>query len=256
MPKLRPIKFRFTSIIDTLEFTSPASVDQQGVFHLTLPEEVGEVAKAIIQHDKLVDVTVTHTEERWRASSRDLDQVKQLVAAAAAAYLRADIHDELVIRYQVSSDAKYAIGPDGTIHPDGTTIHPRQNGTTFGGNLAYGQGAHHYGIRAYARVVLKRTYSRPKGTKVIYERPEENMLAPWGVRLNNFVGLDPLGTEGFSCRELPYTEQGAKFFHDLLLEICRISKMLSEFFADSNRVEKMIAAGAQIALPLQSNGHR
>lgn len=65
----------------------------------------------------------------------------------------------------------------------------------------------------------KIAYTRPTGSKVEHARPGGDS-GPYLKKLNSFVGLS-IDPEKMS--EMPYSEEAARFFCDMMLNLCRMA---------------------------------
>ncbi|MDQ5987070.1 MAG: hypothetical protein CSYNP_02807 [Syntrophus sp. SKADARSKE-3] len=85
------------------------------------------------------------------------------------------------------------------------------------------------GIAAY--IADKTTYTRASGAKVVYKRVSvHNMDDDSYLRkLNSFCGLSPHAPGQSGMQEMPYSEQAAKFFYDVMIGLCALADKVATF---------------------------
>jgi hypothetical protein len=106
-----------------------------------------------------------------------------------------------------------------------------------------------------ARVYLKRTFTRPSGSKVTYSKdlPGSHWDKNPMRRLNDFIvnapstrGDSGILTSGDWLHEMPYTDAGAMFFCDLMLAMLRLGEQLDAFVGDKDSLLLAIERGANL----------
>lgn len=238
MVSLPKLKFHFEPETgEALQFDAPVSVNSSGIFSVTIPEELAEVAKSVIAKEYL-DRTVSCqlAQKYFKVSAPTLDLCREVIDRAGKEYVTCDVKVETVIVY--SHDTKVSYWKDGDqIYPNGCGREKsgKWNGAMRGA-LEYTE---HYGIGVAAVVMNKTTYTRSSSTKVEYSRWRDESIhhlaqqKTWAGRLNNFVRLS---VKPKRMKEMPYTEEAAKFFYDMMIGVCRLADRIEEFFSSEENV--------------------
>lgn len=159
------------------------------------------------------------------------------IGKAMDALLTETITDELVLRYNYTATCHYFITNDGTIHANGVDYNGGQG--RWVEEIVNGDEGHtswhscdNWLIGFQADVEKKVTYTSGEKVKVEYSNPEEDELGEWGNKLNAFVRTNMRGEP----KELPYTEDVAKIFHDSMWKLCNLARALTEFLSEPNNV--------------------
>jgi hypothetical protein len=249
MAKLKPIEFHVKNKTDeVLKFRSEVSVNQDGIFALTVPEDLAASAQALRQSDRRWNlVEIHHAQINWRVQSADLALAQQFIKQAMANHLAVETEHELIIAYRQQNTVAYYEGHDGQIYGNGY-----EAGSTGGHAVGQWHGAlnataqaAHYSVGLAARVLLKTTYRRPAGVKVVYDRPrdEDEAAHPELKRLNAFVGLNfgRPGSEGKSFEEMPYSAAAVHFFTEAMTSMCAMARRMEQFFGQPAALEAAIA---------------
>lgn len=245
MAKLPSIPFHHKNETgETLEFTSSVTLDQDGTFNVSIPDELYETARALcekIEHRASAWMTKPPTAKQHRVSGSRLDDVKRFIKAAMADHLKCEVTTERVIVYGHSLKVSYSKAVDGSVHANGYIA---RAATGARGDEGYGKHcgelnatAHAplYSVGLGAKVFDRVTYIRASGKKVEYKRPEFpgshfNHDSP-GKLLNAFAGLgiDP-GRSG--TEEMPYSDEAALFFYDAMIAMCKLAEQVKAFLGD------------------------
>lgn len=256
MANLPSLRFKqFSETGECEQFSSRVSVDSQGEFHLTFPEHLRESVIAACDNGCYVDETRKKT---TRVNGGNLDDCKRALEAGLKDYLKCEVREETVIRYGWKTDTTYWKMPSGALYANGYDCrndpdynpddrdsksngewHGRLNATTHNAG---------YAVALFAKVQKKTTYTRPSGEKCKYGLPDFDHFDTdtWGERLNQFVGLNEKAgfmRGGIEVVEMPYTEEAAKFFYDMLIGMCAFADKIETFFAEPENVVQAIEAG-------------
>jgi len=250
MPKLKTMTFRADAQTgDKLEFKSDLSVDSEGVFSATIPEEVFDSLRTIRGRGEFADVDVGQPRRYYRASAPTLDVLKKAIKAAMDEHLAVEVITDRVIVYGYTTDVNAYEDGDGTLHANGYIgddvvgrWHP------MGRNMSPHNPASHFQVGLAAAVMDKITYRRQRSERVEYKRPvwEHSHLEfpTYASKLNAFVGIRLRRPEAMS--QMPYTEEAAKFFYDAMIGLCMLGKRIHEFFGDEEQVQLAIAGSANL----------
>ena len=233
---------------EVLAFSADVSVDSEGVFSIVIPDDLAETARGLpwdghaqYHHGK---VAVTRPRVQWRVSSKSLDSATAFVRSAMKKHLDAVVIVERVICYSHNVAVTYWEDPDGTIHPNGYAGTRREDGGRWQGNLNAQTTTTHFSVGLWARVFDRHTITRGEFTKVIFERPADidhlDASSPVG-RLNSFTGLHY--KPGELTPWMPYTDEAAIFFADMLTRMCALARGMNEFMGSPDRIQVAIKSG-------------
>ena len=261
-------------------FISKVTVTQDGLFHITIPADLVNCVEVNLPNGCHIDqwrrtanrpsmlpknlmhrtTTITN-----RVSGTSFDDCKKAIKNGLRDWLKCETTEETVIRYGYKYAATYWKMPDGTIYANGGDCEndpqydqdqpehaPEVNGKWFG-NLHATKHSTGYMVSLYAAIAKKTTHTRGDVTEVEYSHPDfENFShTTYGERLNCFVGLCEEGGWGQSdvdCEEMPYTEEAAKFFYEMLIGMCAFADKIEGFFAEPENVIKAIESGATLLI--------
>ena len=247
MPTLPSIDFGFTSQAgERLAWRSTVSVDSEGVFHCTFPEELVQVAKVELRAFKkspFDPLTITQPRTHWQVQGPNLDECKTFLRRVAEAYLRTETTVERLIVYHMEPMVRYYRLGDGTIRPHGGGLSEEESRAgSWHGTRMHNASGNHYKLGLYAQVLDRVTERRGDHIAVRYERPQLPKDS-WGDQLNSWNHLENVPT--FLPHEQPwphvlYTEAGAQFFYQMLLRLCTIADQLTTFFSDPAMLTKAL----------------
>ncbi len=244
MAKLKTRTFYFpVKTGGEFKFTSEVSVTADGVFHLTIPEELASTANALADREK--DIDVIPSRANWTVVGKNLEACESFIKHVGDDYVACEISEEPVILYGADTRCAYFKGTDGLIYPNGA------KGGNWCGNIHATSRAPFYSVGFAAFCLIKVTYTRGSGTKVEYKY-EREAFGPYWKLLNSFCGLE---IHHRSLKEMPYTEEAAKFFYDTMLGLCHLADRINTFFGSKEALTAAIAAQAPllIAAPRQEN---
>lgn len=255
MAKLKSIPFKFTAQSgEVLNFMSEVSVlDSTGQFSLTIPDELETAAGLVCRsHGAVYGVQLERPRTHLKVTGNMLEGCKSFIAHAAKEHLQCEVTTEIVIVYGMDNKVAYVKDANGQFYQNGT-----EAGSLFSsgdakwfGTLDGGRGyAPLYHVALGARAMTKKTYTRPSGTKTVYEYLSSSDIpkGSWLERLNGFVGLH-IGERAASMQQVPYTEEAAKFFTNMLLSMCMLADRVDSFIGDK--------AALLAAIDSQSEGHQ
>jgi len=253
MAKVTTIKFCVRNEIgEEYSFKSDVTVNADGEFSSVIPEDMVELARHRAEKDK--NVGIRFSRSKHRVVSNTMDNLRKFLGDTAEEYIKCTVTEEVVIAYSIVNSAHYWKGDDGSIYPNGAYAddHTKGRFNTDGKSSSYNEKG--YSIGANARVYLKKGYTRGGITEYEYERwlPEgESHLYPktWAGKLNSFTSLALLKPED-AC-EIPYTEEGAEFFYNMLLGICKLANRIEQFFGKEENVQRIVS-GQNKALPFEN----
>lgn len=233
-------------------FRTEISVNREGWFTFTIPEELEETAKANAR--KMKDVSVGKMRVNNYIMTRTKSEGIEFLRIAAQDYVNCEVTRETVILYTTRANVTYWKKADGTIVPNGAYDREYQKNKGKWHGKASTELAmdidHTYSVGLRAHVYVKVTAHRKSGDQIAWERAGENCHTEpdnYLDKLNSFIGGMPdYGREEFS--EIPYTEEAAKFFYEAMLSICKLSDRIESFFGNPENVQKAIESRSSFML--------
>lgn len=240
MAKLKSIAFKVRNKTnDEMHVKAEASVDQQGCFSLTIPEELAETAQGLAKHPEWHGVSVNKAAVHWRVQGVELARLQAFIQAAMTDHMAVEVSEELVIVYVQDSKVACYVDGAGALHPNGEGV--AEEGRWFGALHATNR-AGQFSVGLGAQVFRKLTYRRQGSLKVDYERPtsDQRDAHPAAEALNRFSGLtlNPSATSG--AKEMPYSDAAAVFFTQGLLQLCALAQRMQAFFGTPEQVQAAI----------------
>lgn len=257
MPTIKTREFKHTSLSgEVMQFRAPITVDTHGEFTVNIPEELAESARALAARGEWKgQVRLDHARINWRVQARLLDKLESFVEAAIREHLAVEITRELVILYRHENMTAFSRAADGSMHPNG--IFSGDGGTWAGSRAIHATTAPPmFSVGVNASVQQKITYIRPSGSRVVYENPPGSHFERNAInRLNGFC-VQSLVERRFrdsdgerlksGAHEMPYTEQAANFFADMMLAMCRLGEQLDAFVGNRETLLLAIERGTML----------
>lgn len=245
MPVIGKHAFKHTNAAgETLEFEGQVSVDAKGDFSIVIPDELESTAREC-------GLNIDRPAKNLFARGPNLEDLKLSVISAMKARLSTEAVHTPVIIYSTDTKVSFWLGADGEIYSSG--CHPKKSeqdpGWSMIGGLHASSRAPHYTVGLFAQVVDRIDHYRGEQlVSTTYDRCDVghfkwNDGMEWAFKLNSFVGLRiDYDRVGRAYKQMAYTEQAARFFHDSMLSICRVGDRIESFFADTERLALAIEA--------------
>lgn len=252
MAKLKPIDFSHTAKTgEKFEFRSEVTVsDASGAFALTIPDELEEVATRLAK-DPAQRVLITRPRQNLRVEGDNLQKCREFIALVCKDYMQCEVTEELVLVYATDIAVSYVKDDEGVIYSNGYACRAKYDSGTakWHGTLHATNQSKFYQVGMTARIFKKITYTRSSGTTVEYQwvNNSHRLLDAWGTKLNDVVGLHWNFHDAYAMsrlNQLPYTEDAAQFFFNMLMSMCALADRVTSFMGDKDRVLAAIQANA------------
>lgn len=262
MAKLKDVSFNVRSDSgQKLDFKCDMNVSTEGEFTLVLPEIDGldEVIRAILLEDnkkpheerKHQGVHLTAARKYWHVKGDTMQAVSSLVHEGADQWLLQGETREMVILYKFDAECHYAVDTAGGVFCNGYDAKDNGKGKNeddhkWGGSESKFSSdiTQTYHVGFGAEVKLKITSTRGNSKRVVYEHPDfpgsHFDYDSYGKRLNGFISIHFTESDRDNIKEIPYTEEAARFFYDFMVGMCRLHLGLSKFFDKGTDIHKMI----------------
>ena len=241
MPKVTTHHFRGKADSEeVIDFNSDIYVDSGGTFYARIPEqyEEGLIALGTVSHiGRGRSLTL-------RLSGSTLEELLYNVQHALDQYMISETRTEYVIIYDVESSCHYYVGQTGQIFANGYDAQNQEKtknddycGWASTLNAEFQHFANHnserdYSIKLKAEVVKKVIHQRGESFKNVTEhRPDDEEIGEYGNRLNSFVHV----VMSKDKKEMPYTEDAARFFYTAMIALAIIADKITNFFQDDKQ---------------------
>ena len=234
-------------------FESEIHVSTDGEFSCTVPEYLVEALAAVGRQRSTPGhaLYVKKLKVNHRAFGPSKAELLRFVDEAYRQHHRAEVRTELVICYDWYAEVNYWLNPDGTMAANGSmpdAVHRNADGS--GGNWAVNhlrngsmisanETAKHFSVGVYAAIHKRVTYSRASGDTVKWEHVTQfgtqASIGEWGQKLRGLCGISPPKSPD-RLRQLPYTEEAARFFYESMMAMCEMGRRFQAFFGDEANV--------------------
>jgi len=220
---------------EDLDFSYKVSVNTEGLFTTTLPEDISS---------RLVDAGIALEENRigkkgfvW---AQTLERLREKVGSLIDEYLSRELTESVtVIRYAIETACSYVVDDDGSIVPNGyfkKDVKAGEGCLWSGGSVKQDTFSRHaYGLFVYAVPRQRETFKYKSGkirvehNYIDHDRGED-ADRPYFSRLQAFNHMSP--PTGISkIEDIEYTENVenvARFFYDLILSICTMNERIKD----------------------------
>jgi len=237
----------------TASFKAKLAVNSQGDFYAAYPDYLNEPISQFVDGETI-----------WKGRHRDgsklfsnsLATLTQVLGRALRSHLTPEITESLVIAYNIESHVNFAQDEEGNIFPNAGfegAQWPEVNGSAelYGNHHAAKPSEGGYSLTVGAVALRKITYRYGTAEKSQCERyyGDDGHLGhdnPASL-LNSWCSF----SLPEAAKEMPYTDEAATFFHNLMLGMAEISKRIQFFASDETKLKQLIASGSQPLLAKQ-----
>lgn len=190
-------------------------------------------------------------EGQFKLTSATFSELERALQNALRKISQPTVTAEPVIRYNIESHVSFAVDAEGAIFPNAGfpgAEWPR-NDPRFGNHHAAQPARGGYSLTIGAKAMLKTTTTYGDKSKVKYS-------PYYGVDGNHLGHDNPAellnSWVSFSlpdnAREIPYTDEAALFFHNLLLGLANISRQIQEHTFEQENLLALIAKKAGVPM--------
>jgi len=242
---------------EKIEFASKQSVTIDGEFRCTFDKRIEESVQECVANERTF--VTTNRKGNPIVAGTVLKECQLAIKNGLNDYLECDVTYELVILYAYKIDIAYCKTTSGEFFANGTDAEEHGGADWhWNGTLHATKRAPHYSVGLVAEVAKKVTYTRASKVTHEYKGPDfENFAVnTYGERLDSFVGFGTgfWGHDDPDYEEMPYTEEAAKFFYDMLIGMCKFADKIDDFFKEPDNVIKAINKGESFLLPDNRRG--
>lgn len=228
------------------EMTVPCKVDpKSGLFMGMVPEEFRKQVADMKDQGLLGDaraISTTWCHERGDINhyvvSDTLANLEARIRQVIKANLETTVTTEWVIAYAMESTCHYWQLPDGTILTNGGGARDQGYWAKDARHPGDGVGAP-YSIGLYVRLRAKETHVNRAGTETVKYVPPKTEYGTQARRLTEWVHMHE-AKYAPAAIEIPYTEEAAEFFNNMIEGLCKMSQVMHGFFKDHEKVQQAI----------------
>lgn len=221
------------------------NVSKAGEFYANVPDYLQDAFRQSFS---------TRAEDCIRVEAKTLQELESTLRTAVQAYNEPEVLTEAVIQYNVGSHVSFWCGDDGEIYPNGYAASDAKAGGQWADSERFGQ--HHaanpsaggYSLIIGAKALLKTTKIYRGGrTKIAYdpyygEDGDHLGCRTPAERLNAWCSFNLPENPS----EMPYSDQAALFFYDLMLGMAKLSKLVMDHAGDKKSIQSLIDSGARL----------
>lgn len=259
MPKLTQIKGAYADDAGKrIEYNANVSVDSEGYFAIEIPEKDVNEYESILQKNKneykglIIGRKIIKKNIKHFIIGKDFELCKSFFLFAVKQANKYDIKEELVILYRFRKKISYIKNMEtGEINLENKNINyyvNNENGKIQRISNMIDKYSHKnepvYSVGLSAGVFLKKTLSGENTTETFYFLADNQLKKDsFGDMLNRMnVGYD---TKHYSYHEygieltddmveIPYAENSAEFFYNMVIGLCKLSDKLTDFMSKDN----------------------
>jgi hypothetical protein len=219
-------------------------VNSEGEFYCELPEQI----RAFFSENHLYNNSIVCKKNRagnMAIYATTLVAIEDILSEALREVNKPTITTEHVIRYNIESHVSFAETSLGEVVPNAgyPDAQWRQDKSMFGNHHASNQSSNGYSLCVGAIAMTKTTTVIGNKKSIRYKKyykgkshlGHENAAQ----KLNSWVSF----TLPKQCKEIPYTDESAMWFYNLMLGMATISKQIQEATFEQENLLSLIESG-------------
>lgn len=228
---------------EKVSYTQVTSVDGTGTFSVTYPKEYDPCVLRIASSRGLSCRSGKVNNAVVGTNMRDCQKA---IADGIRMHISVVTTEETIIRYKHSCLFSAWMDQEGELWPNGTfDSNQDRGGWVRGGNTHATSHSDQHTFGLGAGIYTKITHTRGDVVSHQYEKLRRthiglDSIGKYGSLL---AGFNNMGVPERDSKEMPYTEDTAKFFYNALMGIAAMAIKFNEFFGDDDNVIKAIEAG-------------
>ncbi len=219
------------------------SVSKEGYFYVNLEPEF------IIASESILNTKINDGVPYIKVSDSNCDSLIRTIKEILELHHKPEVIEEPVILYNIESHISFCQNDDGEIFPNGTFEGAKWRISEKYGNHAAAQpSTNGYSLTIGAKAKLKITLKYGDSKRVEYKDYYKG-----GSHLGHDNPAQLLNSwQCFSLKrfkEIPYSDESALFFHNLMLGMAKISKLIQDNTFEQENLLNLIASGTNPLLP-------
>lgn len=223
------------------------NVNANGEFYCQIPENIVSYFEErkrydgdVLCHRNKVDCLAIY--------ATTLNALENTVKDALRAVNKPTVTTEHVIQYNIESHVSFAENPDGEVFPNAgypdAEWRPLGENDMYGNHYASRRSQGGYSLCVGAKALTKVTTKVGDKVTVDYQTyykdgSHHNHKNP-AEKLNSWCSFNLPD----NCKEIPYTDEAALFFHNIMLGMAKLSKQIQEATFDQENLLSLIESGA------------
>lgn len=249
MPSLPAQWIAYTAPDKTkFEYKASCFVTAEGQFTIEIHPDLLLSAKRLNRSGVSVSAARRDTAERLYCNN--LQDGIRFLHDCARDFMTVEQTTERVIAYKAEFNLSFWKMPDGSIRGNGSganagqwhRLHYENKGSCSQNRTDV------FSVGLCAAVYDKVTTIRKSGNIVRYLDPQDLQDGSPAAKLNSFTTLDVetkgIGKEWCKTREMPYTDQAATFFYEVMLGMCALAERIDNVIANESRLLEAIEKGS------------
>jgi len=220
------------------------SVNAKGFFYCALPAGLYLPLLNVFSKSELIENKDKGTVQVFADT---LESLQNGIQKAFNQYTKPTVKEEPVICYNIETHVSFATDKNQNIFPNG--YYPgaewpgKESAGMYGDHHAADQAPGGYSIVVGAKAMVKTTRSYGSQDKVSYERYYKNgnhlgRDNP-AERLNSWVSF----TLGENFKEIPYSDEAAEFFFNLMYGVARLAQMIQNNTFEKENLLALVFSG-------------
>jgi hypothetical protein len=228
-------------------YKADVTVDKEGIFSVSIPEELVDTAEQMVKKQEVRHFSLHKLKVRHVITGREKGKCLAFIRDIIQDFQHCEVTSEIVIAYRTSSGLTYWKKGSGEIVPNGSYDHKgyEDGSGSFQGSNNATKTTNTFSVGIAARVYEKLTAHTPSGDKVTYKvtygAGTHHDRDTWLQKLNSFNGINTVHSNS-DTKEMPYTEEAARFFYESMIGLCKLSDRIEMFFSSPGNVQQAIEA--------------
>lgn len=186
-----------------------------------------------------------HLFDTGEIRAKDFYSLEAAIKKALQTVLEVTITEELIIAYNIESHVSFAEDEAGNIYPNAgfpgaSWQHNDIARNWYGGHHSSNRARGGYSLCVGAMALKKITHTYGEKSRVKYENYQgkgDHLQAKCPASLlNSWVSFNLPD----NCKEMPYSDEAATFFHNLMLGMASLSRKIQEATFDQNNLQQLI----------------
>ena len=242
--KKEKIRFQIDSGLPTTTIDVDIKIDSGGDFYCYVDEEYELAASAAFKGVCLIYKNNGKVKGKIKVEAETYSKLKSCLYNMLDIHCKPEITEEYVIRYNIESHVSFAADKQGNIFPNagykGAKWADINDEGMYGKHHSASPSEGGYSLTIGAEALVKKTISYGGKCNIEYDHyykdgdhhghdnPAEILNSWCSLRLPE------------NAKEMPYTDEAAMFFHNLMLGMARLSKLIQESTFDEKKLMKCI----------------
>lgn len=246
------------------EFFFPVNVNSAGVFTVKLTSKCpygADLIEYLRQYTAPPGIKFFNKNNELHFQAMNLADITSHLSDKLKEFVNCDEKVDYVIAYEYSSRVRYWKSDNGEVRQNAANLPENETGKWIGENRSYSFDKGLFSVGVGATCLKKTTYTGNGQVAVKYSSAfRDTNIGEYGNLLNDWsVSIEPSPhRNNDSVKIIPYTEEAARFFYELMKSLCILSDKFMETFGDEEKTIAFInlyISGKQFMLPVGEDRH-